>query len=46
MKKVYIFWMILGALALGIVILLFVKGEAIAKLLQPRDDSEELFEKG
>jgi len=46
MKKIYILWMALGALALGIVLFIYFKGEAISNLLHKSGDNEEIFEKG
>ena len=46
MKKVYIFWMILGAIAFGLILFIFIKGESISRWLHENDDIEEFFEKG
>ncbi len=38
MKKIYIFWMIVGALAFGIAILLFVKGQTVMRFFSSGND--------
>ena len=46
MKKIYIFWMILGAIAFAIILFIFLKGQAISKWIHHNDDLDEMFEKG